>query len=374
MHTKIPVHIIDTTLRDGEQAPGVAFDRNEKIALVRLLDKAHVGELEVGIPAMGQAACEEIQAMAALNPHCVLSSWCRALREDIDLAAQCGTAGVHISFPVSGIHLEAMGKTMDWVLEQVRKLVPYALKRFHQVSVGAQDAFRADMEFLEQFVHLVNLCGAHRVRIADTVGLARPSQVEKTVHTLARVAGKMSLEFHGHNDLGMATANTIAAIEAGIHAVSVTVNGVGERAGNAPLEQVAVAIGTLDTRDSSVDIQALHKICRFVSRITGRAIPVDQPITGEGVFTHESGIHCAAILKNPNTYQPFSPEIVGRGKEQLVVGRHSGSGVIKHILAQAGISIDTAKTKPLMAAVRMEALKKRSVLSSNDLMRLYKTI
>ena len=369
--TRMPVRIIDTTLRDGEQSPGVAFRIREKITIVRLLDSAGVDELEVGIPAMGAPACDEIRELVALGPDCLLSSWCRALETDIDLAAGCGTGGVHISIPVSPILLRAMGKTQGWALSRIAALIPPALQRFQMVSVGAQDAFRADPEFLDAFVRSASACGAHRVRIADTVGLARPSQVTDMIRHLTGLAGPTSLEFHGHNDLGMATANTLSAIEAGIPAVSVTINGIGERAGNAPLEQVVVAAKTLDDRISAVNSQKLVKICRFVSRITDRPIPVDRPITGEMVFSHESGIHCAAVLKNPNTYQPFSPEAVGRKSAQLVVGRHSGSTVIKHVMEKAGVTLDAEKTLQLLAAAREEAMKKRALLSPGELIELY---
>lgn len=372
IHTKSPVHIIDSTLRDGEQAPGVAFSADEKITLVRLLDKAGVNELEVGIPAMGPEACSEIRAMVDFAPRCLLTSWCRALESDIDLAAGCGTGGVHISFPVSPILLRAMGKTRDWVLEQLDVLVPLALGRFQLVSVGAQDAFRADPDFLGTFVRSACACGAQRVRIADTVGMARPSQVTDMVRSLNCLSGQTVLEFHGHNDLGMATANTIAAMEAGIGAVSVTVNGVGERAGNAPLEQVAVAAQTLDHRCITIDSQKLIKICRLVARITDRPIAPDRPITGKAVFSHESGIHCAAILKNPDTYQPFPPEILGRKSAQLVVGRHTGSTVIRHLMKNHGVFLDAEKTERLLAVVRAESLRKKSAISSGELTRLYR--
>ncbi len=366
------VRIIDTTLRDGEQAPGVAFTLKEKLALVRLLDRAGVDELEVGVPAMGPSACREIRAMAALGPHCRLTSWCRALAADVNLASDCATDGVHISFPVSAVLLRAMGKSTDWVLDRLDGLVRPALRRFRLVSVGAQDAFRADPAFLQAFVRAAAANGAHRVRIADTVGLARPSQVAHMVRLLTDAAGTTDLEFHGHNDLGMATANTVAAIEAGIPAVSVTVNGIGERAGNAPLEQVAVALSTLIDRCCRIDTRQLMKLCRFVARITGRPIPVDRPVTGGAVFSHESGIHCAAMLKDPATYQPFSPQMVGRDAGQLVVGRHSGSQVIRHVLQTAGVTLDTEKTERLLTAVRTHSLQKKAGLSAGELVQLYR--
>ncbi|WP_319521740.1 hypothetical protein [uncultured Desulfosarcina sp.] len=368
------VWIIDTTLRDGEQAPGVVFNTEEKLALVRLLDEAGVDELEVGTPAMGPTACDEISAMVALNPAAFLTSWCRALEKDIDLAAECGTAGVHISFPVSSVLLQAMGKSQGWVKEQLCKLIPLALERFSLVSVGAQDAFRADPGFLNTFACTASACGAHRVRIADTVGLTRPFQVAQLVQRLIPLLGKTSLEFHGHNDLGMATANAISAIEAGAQAVSVTVNGLGERAGNAALEQVAVAAKTLEHRSSSVDTRRLAKICQWVARMTDRTIAPDRPIVGEAVFTHESGIHCAALLKDPSTYQPFSPETVGHKCARLVVGRHSGISVIRHLMEHAGVVLDAEDTQRLLSVVQDESLRKKTAFSPFELTRLYHRI
>jgi len=365
------VWIIDTTLRDGEQAPGVAFRTAEKLALVRLLDEAGVDELEVGIPAMGHSVCREIRAMVASNPSALLTSWCRAVQKDIDMAAECGTDGVHISFPVSSVLLHAMGKTQGWVQEQLCRLIPSTLERFQLVSVGAQDGFRAEPGFLNTFVCTASACGAHRVRIADTVGLTRPLQVAELVRRLIPLLGTTSLEFHGHNDLGMATANAVTAVEAGAQAVSVTVNGLGERAGNAALEQVAVAVNTLDHRSSSVDTRRLAKVSQWVARITDRTIAPDRPVVGEAVFTHESGIHCAALLKDPSSYQPFSPETVGHRCARLVVGRHSGTSVIRHLMEHAGVILDAKETQKLLSVVQDESLRKKTAFSPRELTHLY---
>jgi homocitrate synthase NifV len=369
--TKRPVILVDTTLRDGEQAPGVVFSLREKITIVRLLDSAGVDELEVGIPAMGHATCEEIRELVAIEPDCLLTSWCRALEKDIDLAAACGTGGVHISFPVSPILLRTMGKTQAWVLSQLTGLVPQALSRFQLVSVGAQDAFRSDPEFLDTFVRSASACGVHRVRIADTVGLATPSQVSEMVRNLAGRAKQTRFEFHGHNDLGMATANSITAVEAGAGAVSATVNGLGERAGNAPLEEVAAALNRLSGMRCAADFRKLQALCRYVAKAANRPIPIAKPITGAVVFSHESGIHCAGLLRDTVTYQPFAPEAVGRRRCDFVIGAHSGTKVISHVLSSRGISLATADAANLRTLILETAREKKRSLTSIEVVDLY---
>jgi homocitrate synthase NifV len=366
-----PVFIIDSTLRDGEQAPGVAFRREQKIRIARMLADVGVDEIEVGIPAMGEEERETIREIRRLGLPPRLTCWCRATAGDIQLAGKCGTGGVHISLPVSPIHLHALGKSAGRVLDLMREMLDRARNYFDRVSVGAQDALRADPDYLEAFVAHAADCGADRVRIADTVGIASPGAIHRLFQRLVPAAGKMALEFHGHDDLGMATANAITAVEAGASALSVTVNGLGERAGNAPLEEVAAALAFAAAGVTNLRTSSLPPLCDYVAQASGRPIPPDKPITGSAAFQHESGIHCAGMLKDPLAYQPFPSEAVGRRDAGFVIGKHSGTHIIQHRLRERGIEVDRNQARRLLEKVRDAATAKGTALSSAELVEIY---
>jgi homocitrate synthase NifV len=341
------VWMVDTTLRDGEQAPGVSFSRFAKQSIAGALDQAGVDELEIGTPAMGSRTREDIRSIAGLGLRCRLSVWCRARLDDLTEAARCRVDGVHISFPVSEIHLGALKKNRVWVLSKLEQTVRRAACYFDRVTVGAQDATRADKKFLIQFAAHAKAFGASRLRLADTVGICLPEEIVDLTGYIIRHVPDLELEFHGHNDLGLATANALAALGAGVRAVSVTVNGLGERAGNTALEQIAMVLLHHKIFTCSLDTRALSSLSRLVSDASGQPVASSQPVVGDHVFTHESGIHCHAMLINDRAYEPFTPRLVGRTDRRFVLGTHTGASTIRHMLAKAGIQITPIQAQAL---------------------------
>lgn len=366
-----PVLVIDTTLRDGEQAPGVSFTPAEKVEIAGLLAGAGVREIEVGTPAMGSDEVEAIRLVVALGLPATLTCWARAIESDIEAAAACGTPYVHVSFPVSQRQLELAGKDERWLLAQVERLVERSLAYFDGVSVGALDATRANPDTLIAFLHAVAASSARRLRIADTVGTAGPSSVQALFSRLYSVAPDLVLEFHGHDDLGLATANTLAAVEGGARAVSVTVTGLGERAGNAPLEEVVVALQHLHGIETGVELSELVALSRRVAECSGRPIPGAKPIVGADIFTHESGIHVAALLRDPYAFQALLPSCLGAPEPTFVAGKHTGSAAVRHILRERGIEIGERAARELIPHVRRAAEMEKRSLTLDELERLY---
>jgi homocitrate synthase NifV len=348
------IWIIDTTLRDGEQSPGVCFTPEQRIMIAQMLDAAGVNELEAGIPAMGSDAKKEVAAIARLGLKSRITGWCRAVKGDIEAALKCDLTSIHISFPVSARHLSVFNKDISWLMNTIDEIVPFACKLFPFVSVGAQDATRCERVNLLRFIVRASVHGAYRIRIADTVGVASPFELFDLVKEITSSCD-IETEFHGHNDLGMASANALAAVEAGARAISVTVNGLGERSGNVPLEQIALILNLSDKFSTSVDTGHLMNICNYVANALNRPIPPDKPVTGANAFLHESGIHCAGLIKDPLSYQPYLPETVGRKGFEILLGKQSGSRAIMHMLSKAGIDIS-----------RDEAIRLKEVLYGDD--------
>lgn len=359
--------LVDTTLRDGEQTPGVVFSPDEKIAIAKSLCEAGVQELEIGTPAMGDEEIAAIRAVVRLNLPCRLTVWCRANLNDIEQARRTGAEAIHISLPVSAIQLHAINKNRSWVLKSIDQLTTIARRYFDYVSIGAQDASRADPAFLTRCAKTTQRAGADRLRLADTVGVWNPFQIHSVISDLRQSVPRLAIGFHGHNDLGMATANTLAAAQAGAASVDVTVNGLGERAGNAPLEEVVLALRMALHKTCGINTQRLFDLSTFVAQVSGRPIPANKPITGSAVFCHESGIHVQGILSDRRTYEPFQPEVVGQMESKIIVGKHSGTAAIRHVLSGQGINLDPQKAQELLRRVRTISSNSKAPIAAKTL-------
>lgn len=348
-------YLIDTTLRDGEQSAGVVFSKGEKLEIARLLDGIGIPELEVGIPAMGSCEIDHIRSIVKERLSCEILTWGRARESDLTAAAETGANGFHFSLPVSPIHLRIWDKSEKWVFAALGRLARMASEYFEYYSVGAQDASRADPEFLVRFAQAVESVGARRLRIADTVGKLNPLSTFRLLERL-RKSCSLEVEFHGHNDLGMAVGNTVAAFLAGADCASVTVNGIGERAGNAALEEVAMALKRSGVVDLGLDATRFGQLCDYVAEVSGRTLGWDKPITGPGAFLHESGIHCRGQLADQNSYETISPNEVGRERPAFVIGRHSGSAAIQQAALSFGIELTRDSAAELVPAIRKAVL------------------
>lgn len=344
---------LDTTLRDGEQRPGISFTRQDKIDLARGLDAWGVPILEVGIPAMGRAERTTLDALHDLGLAAELLVWNRLTDGDLDLCLAAGYPNLHFSVPVSDVMLRGkLSRPRSWVLGQVDRVVGRAVAAGRRVSFGAEDASRADPGFLAEVFLRAQAAGASRVRFADTLGLLTPS---KTTAALAPLARRLAvpIDFHGHNDFGLATANTVAAFEAGAPVLSCSLLGLGERAGNAALEEVAAVLGLLGDAASpgALDLAELRSLCLLAAARAGVAVPAHKALVGDGVFSHQSGIHVDGLLKDPNTYEAWPPEAFG-ARRRIRFGKHSGAAAVKHLASLRGAVVEEDEARRFLEDLR----------------------
>ncbi len=361
--------IIDSTLRDGEQAPGVVFTLEEKLRIAALLENCGVKEVEVGTPAMGDDEVRVIREIVQAGFRFDKLCWARAKEFDIEESAKTGANRINISFPVSDVQLSAMGRDRGWVMKQLRPMIAFASQRFDFVAIGAQDSSRANRDFLDEFIAACLAEGVDRIRLADTVGILDPLSTAELFSSVSKKFPFVDFEFHGHNDLGMATANSITALMSGASSVSATVNGLGERAGNAFLEEIAAALKISSGIDCGIHLSGMQELSRFVAEASSRPIHSSKPIVGEMICRHESGIHCSSLLKNELAYQPFLSGEIGKSTE-MVIGRHSGRRTISHFLEKQHLNVSESQAELLTEQVKVLSLNKKRSLRLDELIHL----
>jgi homocitrate synthase NifV len=360
--------IDDTTLRDGEQTAGVVFTNREKVRIARLLDEVGVHQIEAGIPAMGGDERSVIEEIAHLGLRASVLGWNRANTQDIQTSLDCGVDAIAISLATSDIHIQTkLVKDRAWVLDTIRESVAFAksAKPDLYVSVNAEDASRTELPFLIEYAKAAQAEGADRIRFCDTIGLMEPFRTYAVVKHLREESG-LEVEMHTHNDFGMAVANAIAGVHAGATWVNVTVGGLGERAGNAALEEVVMALKHIEGFDLGMDTTRFRELGEYVMAAAGRQIPAWKSVIGTNVFAHESGIHADGVIKNPSTYEVFAPAEVGLAR-QIVIGKHSGSRALQLKFEEYGIRVTKEEATELLPRVRTMAIELKRALFDKEL-------
>jgi isopropylmalate/homocitrate/citramalate synthase len=359
--------VADCTLRDGEQQAGLVFSREDKVEIAKRLDSLGVHDLEVGTPAISDDDRQAVADIAALGLRAQISALARADRRDVDLVASCGATSVRISLPISPRQREAKLHLSDeQYLELALDICLYAKQRGLTVIFSPYDTTRAELGLLGRVLQRIQQEGcADRIRLVDTVGAASPQAIAFLVQYMHDASGGIPLEVHCHDDFGLATANTIAGALAGAEYVSVTVNGLGERAGNAPLEEVVLALTVLYGIDLGLHLEQLHDLSADVERRSSVRLQANKAVVGRNCFTHETGTVVAGLLRDPFAAEAYAPELVGQTRT-IVVGKKSGAAAIEYKLRALGVSPDKALVGQVLALTKDRAIAQRRGLTDDE--------
>ncbi len=332
------ITIYDTTLRDGEQTPGVCLRTPEKLKIARKLDELGIHQIEAGFPIVSNEERRSVRAIVNENLNADILVLSRTRKEDINMAIDCDVDGIITFMGTSDLHLKhKFKKTREEILNICITSIEHAKDHGLFVAFSAEDATRTDIGFLKQIYKKAEDYGVDRVHIADTVGAISPQAMAYLVGELKKDI-KTEISLHCHNDFGMALSNSISGLLAGASAVSTTVNGIGERAGNTSLEELVMTLLLIYGVDLKFNIDIFYELSRLVEKLTNMRIPENKPIVGRNVFRHESGIHVDAVIEEPLTYEPFLPELIGHHR-RIVLGKHSGCRAVKAKLNECGIDV-----------------------------------
>jgi 2-isopropylmalate synthase len=377
---KNKIKFFDTTLRDGEQAPGCSMSLTEKLEIARALERLGVDVIEAGFPVISPGDFESVREIAGVMKRASVAGLARAVPKDIDAAWEALKDAVapriHVFLATSPVHMEfKLKKSPEEVLKIASEMVAYARSKCADVEFSAEDATRSEPEFLAKVVEAAIKAGAATINIPDTVGYTTPSEMAALIRYLKEnVPGidGVTLSVHCHNDLGMAVANSLAAVAAGATQVEGTINGIGERAGNAALEEIAMSMYTRPDQfpvASGIDTTQIYATSRLVYNVLGLVAPINKAIVGGNAFAHEAGIHQHGVLANRATYEIMTPQSVGLVQNKMVLGKHSGRHAVESRLAELGYSLSQEELNGLFERFKVLADKK-STINDMDLVAL----
>src|SRR3989442_3028356 len=357
------VRIFDTTLRDGEQTPGVSITPEQKVQIAIKLDELGIDAIEAGFPVVSHGETVAIKNITKQGLKAEICGLARAVKSDLDAAINCDLQYVHVFIATSDIHMQfKLRMNRQQVMEKAVWAVEYAKKHGVQVEFSAEDATRSDRAFLNQVFTAVANVGVDRLDIPDTVGYATPQYIEQLVKDVKAMT-RLPISMHCHDDFGLAVANSISGINAGADCAHVTINGLGERAGNASLEEFVMALEILYNKKHNINTKLIYETSKFVSNTMGIIVQPNKAIIGENAFGHESGIHTHGIINNPLTYEPIAPELVGR-KRWLQAGKHAGAHGIRAMLEEFGINPTDEQLHKIVEKQKNIADKGKSITTS----------
>lgn len=360
------IRIFDTTLRDGEQAPGVSLTPEQKLEIAIQLDRLGVDVIEAGFPVASEGERKAFELIRDAGLRAEICALARADQRDVDAAIEVEPDSIHVFYSTSDIHLRnVLGVSRNEALERISRYVSYVKDHGFICEFSPMDATRTDLEFLKQACWAAEEAGADRINIPDTVGVMTPGRMYDLIKEIRGVV-RIPISVHCHNDFGLAVANTLAGIEAGAVQAHVTVNGIGERAGNAALEEVVMALSLLYGKKTNIDASQIYATSQLVRRLTGIQLQPHKPIVGDNAFAHESGIHVKGVIVDPCAFEPFSPELVGRVRK-IVAGKHAGKHGIKTMLEESGLKLTESQLEEIVRRVKELGDKGKAVTDTDVL-------